>query len=61
VECMRRGYWNNKFEVEARAFADTHHHRLHQMLRGSAQQRLAVVQPASYEDQQGAHREGGTD
>jgi hypothetical protein len=24
AECIRRGYWNNRFEVEARAFADTH-------------------------------------
>jgi len=23
-ECLRRGYWNNRFEVEARAFADAH-------------------------------------
>jgi hypothetical protein len=32
VECMRRGYWNNRFEVEARAFADAHAHRLRIML-----------------------------
>jgi len=24
MECLRRGYWNNRFEVEARAFADRH-------------------------------------
>jgi hypothetical protein len=24
LECARRGYWNNRFEVEARAFADRH-------------------------------------
>ncbi len=23
-ECLKRGYWNNRFEVEAREFADTH-------------------------------------
>jgi hypothetical protein len=23
-ECLRSGYWNNRFEVEARAFADAH-------------------------------------
>ncbi|HXY96133.1 MAG TPA: DUF4157 domain-containing protein [Steroidobacteraceae bacterium] len=23
-ECLRRGYWNNRFEVEARAFAAAH-------------------------------------
>ncbi len=32
AECMRRGYWNNRFEVEARAFADAHVHRLRRML-----------------------------
>jgi hypothetical protein len=32
VECIRRGYWNNRFEVEARAFADAHAHRLRAML-----------------------------
>jgi hypothetical protein len=24
LECLKRGYWNNRFEVEARAFADAH-------------------------------------
>jgi hypothetical protein len=24
AECLRRGYWNNRFEIEARAFADAH-------------------------------------
>jgi hypothetical protein len=24
AECLRRGYWNNRFEVEARDFADRH-------------------------------------
>jgi hypothetical protein len=24
AECLRRGYWNNRFEVEARAFAERH-------------------------------------
>ena len=32
AECIRRGYWNNRFEVEARAFADTHSPRLSAML-----------------------------
>jgi hypothetical protein len=35
VECIRSGYWNNRFEVEARAFADTHAHRLRTMLASS--------------------------
>jgi hypothetical protein len=28
LECLRRGYWNNRFEVEARAFADRNLHAL---------------------------------
>jgi hypothetical protein len=24
LECLRRGYWNNRFEVEARQFANRH-------------------------------------
>jgi hypothetical protein len=31
---MRRGYWNNQFEVEARQFADEHRDRLHWLLFG---------------------------
>jgi hypothetical protein len=31
-ECLRRGYWNNRFEVEARAFADAHAADLHAQL-----------------------------
>jgi Domain of unknown function (DUF4157) len=29
AEWLRHGYWNNRFEVEARAFADRHVARLH--------------------------------
>jgi hypothetical protein len=50
AECMRRGYWNNRFEVEAREFADAHAHRLRSMLQ-SPQEGLAVIQPASNKDQ----------
>jgi len=32
VECLRRGYWKNRFEVEARTFADRHAARLRSML-----------------------------
>jgi hypothetical protein len=32
LECLRRGYWNNRFEVEAREFADLHVARLHALL-----------------------------
>jgi hypothetical protein len=34
LECVRRGYWNNRFEIEARQFADTHRDRLHSLLFG---------------------------
>jgi hypothetical protein len=32
LECLQRGYWNNRFEVEAREFADLNVARLHAML-----------------------------
>ena len=32
AECLRRGYWNNRFEVEARAFAERHAAALHARL-----------------------------
>jgi hypothetical protein len=32
LECLRHGYWNNRFEVEARAFADLHGARLAALL-----------------------------
>ena len=32
AECLRRGYWNNRFEVEARSFADQHAARLRGLL-----------------------------
>ncbi len=32
LECVRHGYWNNRFEVEARAFADQHAPQLHTLL-----------------------------
>lgn len=35
LECARRGYWRNRFEVEARAFADTHAKRLQSLLASS--------------------------
>lgn len=31
-ECMRRGYWDNCFEVEAREFADDNHYRFRALL-----------------------------
>ncbi len=32
-ECLRRGYWNNRFEVQAREFARRHESRLRELLR----------------------------
>jgi hypothetical protein len=37
AECIRQGYWNNRFEVEARAFADAQAHRLRTMLRSNGE------------------------
>ena len=36
LECLRRGYWNNRFEVEARAFADQNAPQLHALLASAA-------------------------
>jgi len=35
LECLRRGYWNNRFEVEAREFADLNVARLLALLAGA--------------------------
>ena len=32
LECLRHGYWNNRFEIEARAFADLNAGSLHALL-----------------------------
>ncbi|MBV9619595.1 MAG: DUF4157 domain-containing protein [Gammaproteobacteria bacterium] len=32
LECLRRGYWRNRFEIEARAVAARHAPRLHVLL-----------------------------
>ena len=55
LECLRRGYWNNRFEVEARAFADANLAHLHALL--SAEQRLAPVEPSGEGDEQRAEDE----
>jgi len=34
LECIRRGYWNNRFEIEARQFADQHRDWLRALLFG---------------------------
>ena len=35
AECLRRGYWSNRFEVEAREFADANLFRVQSRLRNS--------------------------
>ena len=66
LECLRRGYWNNRFEVEARAFADANLAHLHALLSRtpppaasvpSAEQRLAPVETSGNADQQRAEDE----
>jgi hypothetical protein len=61
AECLRHGYWNNPFEIEARAFAARHVATLYGLLRqaGSAEQGLAAVQPAGDEHQQRGNAERG--
>lgn len=39
LEWLRKGYWNNRFEVEARAFADEHLHALRRAHPSSASRR----------------------
>ncbi len=62
IECLRRGYWNNRFEIEAREFAARHVATLHGLLAApgrSAEQRLAAVQPAGDEHEQRADGKRG--
>jgi len=48
AECVRHGYWNNRFEVEARAFADAHAHQLRMLLADGPQARAdRTVLPVS--------------
>jgi len=47
AECVRRGYWNNRFEVEARAFADAHVHRLRALLAADRPSQAAGIAPLS--------------
>ena len=44
LECCRHGYWNNRFEVEAREFADQNALQLHALLAGAGP---AAPQPSS--------------
>jgi hypothetical protein len=58
LECLRRGYWNNRFEIEAREYADANLFRLQSLLSrsgASAQQRLAVIEPTGDQHEHRAH------
>ncbi len=62
LECLRRGYWNNRFEIEAREFAARHVATLHGLLAApvaSAEQGLAAIEPAGDEDQHRPDRKRG--
>jgi hypothetical protein len=65
LECLRHGYWNNRFEVEARRFADQNAAQLHSLLAASghwppggaaaersAEQRLAAVESPGHRHEQ---------
>jgi hypothetical protein len=60
LECLRRGYWNNRFEVEAREFADANLPLLHALLAGktsaSAEQRFAMIEAPGDEHEYRAER-----
>jgi hypothetical protein len=47
LECLKRGYWNNRFEVEAREFADQLAPQLHMLLAAALPPPPASAQPSS--------------
>ncbi len=58
VECLRRGYWRNRFEVEARAFAAAQRAVYDRLLAAaSAEDRLALVEPARDPGEQQSQRD----
>jgi hypothetical protein len=56
-EWFRRGYWDNRFEIEAREFTEDHVYRFRALLGRSAEQRLAVIQATGGRGQQQSQRE----
>lgn len=44
IECIRRGYWNNRFEIEARSFAERHVARFRRLAGESAEQGFAMIE-----------------
>jgi hypothetical protein len=65
LESALRGYWRNRFEVEARSFADLNRNRLlaelsrSQTGSSSAQQCFPVVEATSHQRERRPDREGG--
>jgi Domain of unknown function (DUF4157) len=47
IECLRHGYWNNRFEVEAREFADLHVASLRARLAAAPPHAAPAPQPSS--------------
>jgi hypothetical protein len=47
-EWLRRGYWNNRFEVQAREFAQTHLQRFHSLLARAHSTDVSRAQPSSF-------------
>jgi Domain of unknown function (DUF4157) len=47
IECLRHGYWNNRFEVEAREFADLHVASLRALLAAAPPHGARAPQPSS--------------
>jgi hypothetical protein len=45
MEWLRRGYWSNRFEVEAREFADQHAPALHALLAAASLATIPVPRP----------------
>jgi len=46
IECLRHGYWKNRFEVEARAFADQKAAQLHALLAAAPTPASLALRPA---------------
>jgi hypothetical protein len=57
LESLRRGYWNNRFEIEAREFTAAHLPRFASLL-GSAQERFAAPVMRSERDEDGGEQHG---
>jgi hypothetical protein len=54
IECLRRGYWNNRFEVEARQFANQRAAQLHALL--AAPPGLSPMRPCAPQPSRASRR-----